>query len=581
MRNTLAAIVLATSCCLHGADSRPDADSRDRNVLLGNSDTPDNPDTPDTPGNPDTPDTPDNPGTTGTSDLVEIGAAIRDLEANEKPPPRSISVDELQAWYGAAIDFKRDANLAHKVQEAESLVTGIFFATDVAKIGKWKSALFELGLPPMVLRAVVRQGHVPLSPQTRVGSIAVPSTPLLGFSGDRASGTVHVPANYTPDHAWPVILALSSDLGTLGPVPGYIVVEPVPHGGAPYRGYCWGPAMVARAVPWSVLDWTMLHYRVDPDRIFLHGQGCYGGVGARNLGTVYTDRIAAICPNGGPTLHQEYANVYRNLHDVPLLMSDGPSTHTWESETLAKFGIPAEHERKNEFDFFAQHVRQRAPEKLRFSSHEDVPAALRHYFVEIVEANPEGNTEIIYNVKSFMNYYPRDKDWQNDPALAKRLTDTSGGRYQEQLQDTVKALSDDTLYHSENGGPMSKADRELLIALFSEKNIDRYRALLKQATAAHLILETRPAWMKSRDIDLHLDRRGNAIVIDRTAYVKKIRIYLDDDVVDMDKEIWVKAGDRILTKVNLERSSQYLIQEMIKTHRRDITYWGEIVVPVK
>ena len=556
---TLAAMVFAICACLHGAEmTAPAAGTDDRKAAPGISESADN------------------------SDLGEIGAAIRELDPNERPVPRSLPVAELQAWYGAGIDFKRDANLAHKVQEAESLVTGIFFASDVSRIGKWKSALFELGLPPMVLRAVVRQGQVPLSPQSRVGSIAVPSTPLLGFPGDHAAGTVHVPANYTPDRPWPVILALSSDLGTLGPVPGYIVVEPIPHGGAPNRGYCWGPAMVARAVPWSVLDWTMLHYRVDPNRIFLHGQGCYGGVGARNLGTVYSDRVAAICPNGGPTLHQEYANVYRNLHDVPVLLGGGTDAlHSWESETLAKFSIPVEHELKDEFDFFAQHVRQCVPEKLRFSSHEDVPAAIRHYFVEIAEANPEGNTEIIYNVKSFMNYYPREKNWQSDPTLEKKLIDTpSRERYEEQLKDTVKALGDETLYHPENGGPMSKADRELLIALFSEKNIDRYRVLLKQAIAARLILETRPAWMKSRDIDLHLDRIGNAIVIDRTAFVKKIRLYLDDDVLDMDKEIRVKLGDRIVSTVKIERSSQYLIQEMIKTHRRDLTYWGEIVVPV-
>jgi hypothetical protein len=519
-------------------------------------------------------------------DVGEIGVAEKSLKANERPAARSLSLEALQKWYGTAIDFKNDAELTRKVQSAEALVTALYLADDIALRAKWKTELLNLNLPPAVLRAVIRYGQVPLSPESTRGMIRI-STPLIGYPGDTATADVSIPEGYTHDHPWPVILSLLSDNGMLGSAPGFIVINPYPHPGAPHRGYCWGPAMVARAVPWSTLDWTMLHFRVDPDRVYLHGHnGCFGGIGAKNHGTVYTDRIAALCPNGGPPLGPERGNVYRNLHDVPLLYSeatDNPANvlGKWETDTLNKLGIRYE-TKGDEFEFFKQHIRMRAPEKLRFSSFEDVPAALRHYYVEIAEANPDGNTEIIFNVKSFMNYYTPDKhkSWADDMMLEKTTSEKDvRHHYEEQLKDTVEALKDDNLYHPENGS-MTKEERELLVKLFSEKNIDRYRVLLKQAQDAKLILETRPAWMKPREVDTHIDRYDNALIIDRTAFVKRLRILLDDDIFDMDKDITIKLGNKVLVKKKVERSSSFMIQEMIRTHRRDLTYWGEIVVPL-
>jgi hypothetical protein len=523
--------------------------------------------------------------TAWAGELDEIGIGVRELQPNEKPAPRALTPDELQIWYGPALDLKHNAELAAKVQEAEALLTAIYMATDGGKRRGWMSEVLALNLPPMLLRAVIRHGHFPLSPETNTGMIYA-ETPLLGYPGERATAMVSIPSNYSHDHEWPVIISLCSDIGTLGSAPGYIVINPQPHGGAPHRGYCWGPAMVARAVPWSTLDWTMLHYRIDPDRVYLHGHGCFGGVGSKNHGTVYTDHLAAICSLWGPPLHPEYASVYRNLLNTPLLLGDATDNdkdplHKWETDTVKKFGIPLETDVGKEYVFFAQHPRVRAPERIHFSSHEDAPAARRHSYVEIAEANSEGNTEIIYNVKSFMNYYPKDKDWQNDSKLVKSLTDKQERtQYEEQLKDAVSALGDDGHPgHPENDGSLSKEHRELLARLFSEKNIDRYKVLLKQAVDAHLILETRAAWMKPREVDLHLDRYENTVVIERTAFVKRLRIYVDDDALDLDREISVKLGNKIVFKKKLERSTEFMLNEMARTHRRDLTYWAAIDVP--
>src|SRR5881394_1498527 len=59
----------------------------------------------------------------GGDDIEAIGVAEKTLKANDRPAPRTISVEALQKWYGTSIDFKQDAELARKVQSAEALVT--------------------------------------------------------------------------------------------------------------------------------------------------------------------------------------------------------------------------------------------------------------------------------------------------------------------------------------------------------------------------------------------------------------------------------------------------------------------------
>ena len=169
-------------------------------------------------------------------------------------------------------------------------------------------------------------------------------------------------------------------------------------------------------------------------------------------------------------------------------------------------------------------TRALAPEKLRFVSFED-GGGERHYFVEIgatdTLADPQSESIVLNN---------------------------------------------------------SKIDDPLFKQMQAATTLAQHDALLKQAKEKGLVLESKKVWSKARELDLHVDRAANSIAFDRIALVKQARIYVDDDVLDMDKEIVVKLQERVILRRKVERSAKFMLDEMLKTGRRDVTYWGVLEV---
>lgn len=128
---------------------------------------------------------------------------------------------------------------------------------------------------------------------------------------------VYLPADYTPDRAWPAIVFLhgagergengmmQTQVG-LGPAirmhperwPAVVIFPQLPAGGN------WTPTTEPLAI--RALDQTLTEFNIDPDRVYLTGLSM-GGYGSLFLASRNTDRFAAvvpICPSVG--LHRDY-----------------------------------------------------------------------------------------------------------------------------------------------------------------------------------------------------------------------------------------------------------------------------------
>ena len=476
-------------------------------------------------------------------------------DAPKAPPPsisisseftaRALSVEKLQAWYGDSLDLKNDAQLAKTAQSAEALIHAIFSSAEVGTRLSKERELNALALPPMTLRAIVRYGRIP-NIEAKKGVLNA-EAPVPGFKDKSIKLTVRIPDEYTIDRSWPVILALH---GAHGDGPGYL--EHWTHGpGAAVAGkyivlapsadkvYGWGPASFGRAQAIAALDWVIANYRVDADRVYMEGTSM-GGYGTKRLATLWPDRFAAISPRSGPPLSPLQMATMRNLHALPMLSFAGrddklipEKVFESEKDEITADGLPAEmnilsgrgHEVYQDKDpdavaFFEKHPRDRAPASLTFDSCEEGPG-VRHYYVEITETDSRGN---------------------------------------QQASEIVL-----------NG---TKGDDSIIKQMQAARDIVQYEALLKQAQEKGVLLENRKTWSKPREITLHIDRANNSIVIEKTAFVRQFKIYVDDDLLDMSKEIVVKSGERTLLKRKIERSTHFMLDEMSKTGRRDMTYWG-------
>ena len=466
--------------------------------------------------------------------------------------PRSLDAAALQAWYGDKLDLKKDAQLTKDIQRAEALVTNLLLTADSSKRLTLKQELIALKLPPLALRAVMRYGQIPSWKDLKKGEFNVTVTvPTPGFKDMPVNVTLLVPKNYTQEKRWPVILSLHGAHGNGGEyaqhwlqgsgveqIKDFIVVAPTA-----IEGYGWGPSTYGRAQVSAALNFVASAFRTDPERVYI--EGCsMGGVGTKRLAAFWPDRFAAMVTRAGPPIPPQQAAVLRNLHALPWLSFAGAQDEKIaekyfiaEKELATKEKLPAtmeifpdrghesfEDKDKDVLNFFASNTIQRAPDRLRFVSFED-GGGQRHHYAEIT------------------------------------ATDTF-----------ADSPSDEIVLNN------SKIDEPLLKQMQTAATLSQYEAFLKQAKEKGLVLESKKIWSKGRELDLHVDRVANAIVIDRTAFVKQARFYVDDDVVDMDKEIVVRIQDRILLKKKVERSIPVLIDELLKSGRRDVTYWGSLDV---
>jgi predicted esterase len=453
------------------------------------------------------------------------------------PKPRELRVTELQQWYGSALDLKADQALADKVQQAEALITTYLQSSNAPN--KLIDEILGLKLDATTFHAIVRYGYVP--PVTDVARGYVLTEVHLSGGNERARHVVaSIPENYSPEKPWPVIIWLhgtgpgltNAALGFPAHVrEKYIIVAPWAN-----SAHGWGPSTYGRAVLWAALDWAAAYYRIDYDRVYLEGMSM-GGVGTKRNATLTPDRLAAIAPRSGPPLKQNVAALYRNLHSLPMISLAGDSDplipreqFTWEKSQAEALKLPAtmqifqngahsEYREKDDevYAFFDKCVRSAWPERITFASYEDGPG-LQHYYVEIVPDNT-GNVPIVMNIL--------------DIGATRRAAGS-------QKDDLIKL----------GGDP---------------KNI----------------VEKKTSWQHPRELDLLVDRATNTVTIERAVRLRGLKMLIDDDLLDLDRDIVVKYENKILIKTKISRSVAFMLQEARRSGRRDRTVWASLEVPLR
>ncbi|MGD0093015.1 MAG: dienelactone hydrolase family protein [Planctomycetota bacterium] len=474
--------------------------------------------------------------------------------AEEKAPAdsrRRLPVADLQRWYDKELDLKGDEDLARRVQEAERLMDDLFEAPAPAR-AKVLERVLALALPPAALRAVARCGHVPQAePQeTKAGYVQGQAT-VPGFPKEQIPVTARIPQGYTHARLWPLIVDLHGSHGNGsdyiklwedGAKPAaldqFLIVAPTSHG-----PHGWGPSLFGRALVLAALRWAERQYRVDAERVYLSGCSM-GGIGVKTFAVNYPDYFAAAVSRSGAPLRETDTPLFRNLHALPLWALAGDQDEMIpaallkkEQEVIAQAHIPARveilpgrgheafQERNGEIlDFFLKQSRQRCPAKLDFVSVEDAPVQ-RQYWVEATRFLTAGNAPI--------SKFVMDNERFNDPVMQK---------------------------------------------MQAAKTLPEHLALVQEALRAGVILEERRAWTLPREAVLSVDRAANTITVELARFVGELRILLDDDLLDLDRPVIVKQGAVQLAQRQIVRSPRFLLDEALRTGRRDMTFWGQVTV---
>jgi hypothetical protein len=208
-----------------------------------------------------------------------------------------------------------------------------------------------------------------------------------------------------------------------------------------------------------------------------------------------------------------------------------------EQEALAQAHLPARveimpgrghegfDERNGEIlEYFLKQSRERCPAKLDYVSLEEGPPP-RHYWIEAARFISAGNAPV--------TKYVLDAGRTKDPLF-------------EKLQ-AAKALAE-------------------------------HQALAQEALRTGLILEEKKAWSRPREVTLTADRATNTITIEKARFVWELRILLDDELLDLDRPIAVKQGGTTLLKRAVARAPRFLLEEALRSGRRDMPWWGQVTV---
>jgi hypothetical protein len=465
-------------------------------------------------------------------------------EINVIPAPREKSVEQVQQWYGANIDFRNDEKLSKTVERAEALVIGYLRSTDAARRKTWLDELQGLQLDPKIIRAVVQFGPYALGAALKTGRFYA-STVIPGVKDGVSNMTVHVPENYTAQKKWPLIVALHGTMLDGDQYMNWWTKDEIASGFiliAPWANHAhgWGPSDLGRGQVYAALTWAAENYHIDMDRVYIEGASM-GGAGTKRLTVLQPDRFAAGCSDSGAPLEPSLRRQYRNLHSLPLYLWSGehdelvPNAVILEEksvfETLKLPGTfvidPNGSHCSNPnlstaaVEFFNSHTRERYPQRLAFASQEDGPG-LRHYYAEIVKADDAANVPYTFNILNIM-----------------KMVDASGG----------------------------SLDKARDVKGFVEKGGD-------------IVVDSRRMWRNPRELELHIDRAQNAVVIDETKLIKTCRIFVDDELLDLDREIKVLSNAKTISTQKVARSIQFMLDEARRTGRRDLTYWGAVTVEV-
>jgi predicted esterase len=465
------------------------------------------------------------------------------------PPERVLDLKGLREWYGSHLKII-DETHCKRILTAETLISGYIACLTITDRRTRLDALRKLQLDPQDVRAIVRHG--PWGPHSDKTGRVNASAKIPGYPERLLRLSAEIPQDYSPAQEWPLLISLHGTHGdgeeymthwnaTAGNSDalnaGFIVV-------APWADHAngWGPSSLGRAQILAAIDWAARHYRIDPDRVCL--EGCsMGGAGAKRLAVLGPDRFAAVCCYTGAPLQIENFCQYRNLHDLPLLSLSGAQDPMVPNEIILKekaacedlklpatFVISSDRGHGTYSDtntdvlaFFKKNARQ-VPRSINFATQED-GAGLRHYYVEITSTDEAANVPYTFNVINLL-----------------KMLDYGRGKLDRQ--------------------------RDLRGALESEKG-DK-----------DLFVDSRRMWRKPRELQLHLDAEKNAVVIDHVTLVRSFRIYLNDEMLDLDKEIQVILNGRVLTKSKVSREIGTMLEYARKSQRRDVSYWGEINVNI-
>lgn len=451
-----------------------------------------------------------------------------------QPAEQPAEVERLRGWYGAALQGAVDAESAKRIAAAEPDVERALSETDDRKAGEAIARVAASGLDPKDVRALLLLGPS-TRPKARTGLFQAKAA-VPGFAGKQVGLSVNCPADYDPKQAWPLIVSLHGMMGTGDNYIGiwgnakdagkYLIVAP-----SAELAYGWGPSRFGQAQVLAAMNWARENYRIDPDRVYLEGMSM-GGAGTKRIALVMADRFAAICSRSGPPVRANMASVYRNLVPLGVMGLAGAADPMVPVSALK-----------------TEDASMRA-------------AGVEHRFKAVEGRGHDVFMELNDSVLAFFG--TRNRTPCPEKLAFASYEDGWGASYfWLEIAETDRRAN---ATHPEYVGN---------IATFVNGGGAPKNAPAAQKDA---VVDTLSVWNSPREAAAHLDRAANAVVLDAAKSIARLRIYVGDEMADLDREVSVVGKGRTLAKKKIARDVRFMLQEARKRGRRDQAWWGVLDV---
>ncbi len=342
-----------------------------------------------------------------------------------------------------------------------------------------------------------------------------------------ADCVVVVPEEYDPGRSWPLWISMHGTGGSGTGIAsimeayahehGFLLACPTEHQDRHGKG--WGYSDIERSLTVSTIEEMKARFHVDPDRIYLNGWS-RGGHASYDVAEHFPGIIAAINPIiGAPRAH--YFGLLRNLTNIPCYVMNGALDQ----------------------------------DKLVFAAR-------------------EGKKKLETSVKAQVIYY-------EDPKRGHEfLLDHLGTAIEQVLQWRRTPLVTRSLLASVADSPM-----EGLWVRIDEIKKDSYRpgATLKMRNLRRLMNDEekkmsavhKSIYDKTAFVEARIE---NSRIILKSAGVRKITLFLNDELISLDKSFRVTARGKTLYRGKLKRDPEYLLTGLSQRRDRHRIFWNEVTV---
>ncbi len=299
------------------------------------------------------------------------------------------------------------------------------------------------------------------------------------------------------------------------------LIVAAPEGGLPG----WGNSLAGHDRILGVVRDVSAHYAIDLDRVTLEG-GSMGAHGSFFLTMYYPDRFAAIAPRCGSArfVNQRSKGGVPDIAAAPAILDN-----LWRTPVYLIAGVKDGNSPIDE-------VRT----TMRRLQGLGVPLVYKEYPEGGHEWFPAENRDVL----DFLRAHARDP-------------------YPKRVKLTTREPAFGRCFWIE----VTQANRPLRI------DITHVDMNLKE-------IETRSEYDKPVEVDAEADRAKNRITL-KSLYVKELKVFLTDELLDLDKPVRITWNDSIVFEGKVERSVQAALDDCKARRERGLPYPAAVTVKAK